>query len=131
MIRDELESDGVDTSPVVVKSGKTSPFTYVLVDTETLTRTCIHTPSEGEFWPLNRREADGRSLLKVYAFAIQMCWRMRFMRDYWTVSACCTSTLEIPSKPFISLQRVRGSWLGYYVNDITTMWFPWLHSGRP
>lgn len=52
MITDELSGDGVDTSRVVVKAGQTSPFTYVLVDTETMTRTCIHTPAEGG---VNRR----------------------------------------------------------------------------
>jgi len=46
MITDELNRDGVGTSRVVVKEGLTSPFTYVVVDMETLTRTCIHTPCE-------------------------------------------------------------------------------------
>lgn len=46
MIMDELEQDGVGTGPVVAKAGLTSPFTYVVVDTQTLTRTCIHTPCE-------------------------------------------------------------------------------------
>lgn len=46
MILEELGQDGVGTGPVVVKDGLTSPFTYVIVDTHTLTRTCIHTPCE-------------------------------------------------------------------------------------
>lgn len=40
----ELEGDGVDTSYIVVSREGNSPFTYVIVDNETKTRTCIHTP---------------------------------------------------------------------------------------
>lgn len=43
-ILDELEADGVDTSFLVVSDGGNSPFTYVIVDSQTKTRTCIHTP---------------------------------------------------------------------------------------
>ncbi|CAI9107519.1 OLC1v1006891C1 [Oldenlandia corymbosa var. corymbosa] len=43
-ILDELEADGVDTSFLVVSKGGNSPFTYVIVDSQTKTRTCIHTP---------------------------------------------------------------------------------------
>lgn len=48
MICDELSNDGVDTHHVVRKKGINSPFTYVIVDMEGQTRTCIHTPSEGK-----------------------------------------------------------------------------------
>ncbi|CDP03815.1 unnamed protein product [Coffea canephora] len=41
---EELEADGVDTSFLVVSEGGNSPFTYVIVDNQTKTRTCIHTP---------------------------------------------------------------------------------------
>ncbi|KAF8014836.1 hypothetical protein BT93_H0584 [Corymbia citriodora subsp. variegata] len=40
----ELEADGVDTSFLVVSKEGNSPFTYVIVDDQTKTRTCIHTP---------------------------------------------------------------------------------------
>ncbi|PKA52056.1 putative fructokinase-3 [Apostasia shenzhenica] len=40
----ELEQDGVDTSFMVVSEEGNSPFTYVIVDNETKTRTCINTP---------------------------------------------------------------------------------------
>lgn len=40
----ELEDDGVDTSFFVVAPEGNSPFTYIIVDNETKTRTCIHTP---------------------------------------------------------------------------------------
>jgi sugar/nucleoside kinase (ribokinase family) len=40
----EFVKDGVDTD-YLVRSGK-SPFTYIIVDKETNTRTCIHTPGD-------------------------------------------------------------------------------------
>ncbi|XP_012085190.1 ribokinase isoform X2 [Jatropha curcas] len=43
-ILEELENDGVDTSFIVVSKDGNSPFTYVIVDDQTKTRTCIHTP---------------------------------------------------------------------------------------
>ncbi|CAN6912610.1 unnamed protein product [Brassica oleracea] len=43
-ILEELESDGVDTSFLVVSKEGNTPFTYVIVDKQTQTRTCIHTP---------------------------------------------------------------------------------------
>ncbi|XP_010684806.2 uncharacterized protein LOC104899332 [Beta vulgaris subsp. vulgaris] len=43
-ILEELEADGVDTSFFVVSPEGNSPFTYIIVDYETKTRTCIHTP---------------------------------------------------------------------------------------
>eukprot|EP00850_Spirogloea_muscicola_P010266 SM000060S19598 [mRNA] locus=s60:72424:78215:+ [translate_table: standard] len=42
----ELEGDGVDTTHVVVAEGGISPFTYIIVDQETKTRTCIHTAGQ-------------------------------------------------------------------------------------
>ncbi|XP_030549458.1 ketohexokinase-like isoform X2 [Rhodamnia argentea] len=41
---EELEADGVDTSFLVVSKEGNSPFTYVIVDDQMKTRTCIHTP---------------------------------------------------------------------------------------
>ncbi|XP_019440961.1 PREDICTED: ribokinase-like isoform X2 [Lupinus angustifolius] len=43
-ILDELQTDGVDTSFLVVSKEGTSPFTYIIVDNQMKTRTCIHTP---------------------------------------------------------------------------------------
>ncbi|KAG5413244.1 hypothetical protein IGI04_000811 [Brassica rapa subsp. trilocularis] len=43
-ILEELESDGVDTSFLVVSKEGNTPFTYIIVDKQTQTRTCIHTP---------------------------------------------------------------------------------------
>ncbi|KAG0575985.1 hypothetical protein KC19_5G046000 [Ceratodon purpureus] len=47
----ELQSDGVDVSNVVVAEEGVSPFTYVIVDQETSTRTCIHTPGSPPLQP--------------------------------------------------------------------------------
>jgi sugar/nucleoside kinase (ribokinase family) len=43
-ILEEFQKDGVDTEWVVVEPGKSSPFTYIIVDRAGSTRTCIHTP---------------------------------------------------------------------------------------
>lgn len=45
-ILDEFAADGVDTSAVVIEAGKSSPFTYIIVDRAGSTRTCIHTPGK-------------------------------------------------------------------------------------
>ncbi|KAK7284190.1 hypothetical protein RJT34_18931 [Clitoria ternatea] len=45
-ILDELQADGVDTSFIVVSKGGSSTFSYVLVDSQTKTRTSIYTPGE-------------------------------------------------------------------------------------
>ncbi|EEH59245.1 pfkB family carbohydrate kinase [Micromonas pusilla CCMP1545] len=43
-ILDEFRREGVGCESVVVEPGKSSPFTYIIVDREGSTRTCIHTP---------------------------------------------------------------------------------------
>ncbi|KAK9822274.1 hypothetical protein WJX74_002061 [Apatococcus lobatus] len=48
----ELEGDGVDVSHVLRAPNAPSPFTYIIVDREGGTRTCIHTPGE----PLSQEE---------------------------------------------------------------------------
>ncbi|KAK9845779.1 hypothetical protein WJX81_002155 [Elliptochloris bilobata] len=40
----ELQGDGVDTSHVMRAADSPSPFTYIIVDRQGGTRTCIHTP---------------------------------------------------------------------------------------
>ncbi|XP_022640355.1 ketohexokinase isoform X4 [Vigna radiata var. radiata] len=52
-ILDELRADGVDTSFIVVSKEGTSPFTYIIVDNQTKTRTCIHTPGYPPMIPDN------------------------------------------------------------------------------
>ncbi|KAL5711813.1 hypothetical protein ACHQM5_014052 [Ranunculus cassubicifolius] len=58
-ILEELELDGVDTSHFVVAKEGNSPFTYVIVDKQTKTRTCIHTPV---FPPMTPDELSQSSL---------------------------------------------------------------------
>ncbi|GLT67572.1 hypothetical protein SLA2020_398690 [Shorea laevis] len=50
-ILNELESDGVDTSFFIVSEEGNSPFTYVIVDSQTKTRTCIHSPGHPRMTP--------------------------------------------------------------------------------
>ncbi|KZV32952.1 ribokinase-like [Dorcoceras hygrometricum] len=50
-ILEELEADGIDSSFVVVSDGGNSPFTYIIVDDQTKTRTCIHTPGDPPMIP--------------------------------------------------------------------------------
>eukprot|EP00887_Chlorella_sp_A99_P006384 scaffold3.g6384.t1 len=42
----ELRREGVDTGGLLRAAGAPSPFTYIIVDRQGGTRTCIHTPSE-------------------------------------------------------------------------------------
>ncbi|XP_042516485.1 ketohexokinase-like isoform X2 [Macadamia integrifolia] len=50
-ILEELEADGVDTSYFVVSKEGNSPFTYVIVDSQRKTRTCIHSPGNPPMVP--------------------------------------------------------------------------------
>ncbi|GMJ01299.1 hypothetical protein like AT4G28706 [Hibiscus trionum] len=61
-ILEELESDGVDTSFFIVSEEGNSPFTYIIVDGETKTRTCIHTPG---YPPLIPEELSQSQLLSA------------------------------------------------------------------
>ncbi|KAK7245280.1 hypothetical protein RIF29_40119 [Crotalaria pallida] len=61
-ILDELEADGVDTSFMAVSKEGTSPFTYIIVDSQTKTRTCIHTPG---FPPMKPADLPESSLLSA------------------------------------------------------------------
>ncbi|GMP99254.1 hypothetical protein CsSME_00046796 [Camellia sinensis var. sinensis] len=61
-ILEELEADGIDTSFLVVSKEGNSPFTYVIVDKQTKTRTCIHTPG---FPPMIPDDLSKSSLLSA------------------------------------------------------------------
>ncbi|XP_043704014.1 ketohexokinase-like isoform X2 [Telopea speciosissima] len=50
-ILEELKADGVDTSYSVVSKEGNSPFTYIIVDSQTKTRTCIHSPGNPPMVP--------------------------------------------------------------------------------
>ncbi|KAK2401261.1 ribokinase [Trifolium repens] len=62
-ILDELRADGVDTSFLVVSEEGTSPFTYIIVDNKTKTRTCIHTPGYPPMIPQDLSESSLLSAL--------------------------------------------------------------------
>ncbi|KAK7345708.1 hypothetical protein VNO77_16318 [Canavalia gladiata] len=62
-ILDELRADGVDTSSMVVSEEGTSPFTYIIVDSQTKTRTCIHTPGYPPMIPADLPELSLLSAL--------------------------------------------------------------------
>ncbi|PON54575.1 Ribokinase [Trema orientale] len=61
-ILDELEADGVDTSFFVVAKDGNSPFTYIIVDNQTKTRTCIHTPG---YPPMKPDELSQSSIVSL------------------------------------------------------------------
>ncbi|EFJ40764.1 hypothetical protein VOLCADRAFT_84359 [Volvox carteri f. nagariensis] len=57
----ELLRDGIDTTHVLRAEGHPSPFTYIIVDRQGGTRTCIHTPGA----PLEPYEMDEQRLTAV------------------------------------------------------------------
>ncbi|KAL8159422.1 hypothetical protein V2J09_000959, partial [Rumex salicifolius] len=57
-ILEELEADGVDTSFIVVSKEGNSPFTYIIVDNQTKTRTCIHTPGSPPMTPAELTQSN-------------------------------------------------------------------------
>ncbi|XP_050206977.1 uncharacterized protein LOC126656447 isoform X2 [Mercurialis annua] len=62
-ILEEFEADGVDASFLVVAQGGNSPFTYIIVDNQTKTRTCIHTPGDPPMIPDDLSESSLSSAL--------------------------------------------------------------------
>lgn len=62
-IVEELKADGVDTSFLVVSKEGNSPFTYIIVDSQTKTRTCIHTPGSPPMVPSDLSTSSLQSAL--------------------------------------------------------------------
>ncbi|VVA89954.1 unnamed protein product [Arabis nemorensis] len=62
-ILEELQSDGVDTSFLVVSKEGNTPFTYIIVDKQTKTRTCIHTPGDPPMVPTDLPQSSMLSAL--------------------------------------------------------------------
>ncbi|KAK7393337.1 hypothetical protein VNO78_21890 [Psophocarpus tetragonolobus] len=60
---DELEAEGVDTSFFVVSKEGTSPFSYIIVDNQTKTRTCIFTAGDPPMVPQDLTQANLLSAL--------------------------------------------------------------------
>ncbi|KAL8215055.1 hypothetical protein R6Q57_004504 [Mikania cordata] len=63
-ILEELQADGVDVSFFVVSEEGNSPFTYIIVDNQTKTRTCIHTPGSPPMIPDDLKTSTLSSALK-------------------------------------------------------------------
>ncbi|KAL8258998.1 hypothetical protein R6Q59_026951 [Mikania micrantha] len=63
-ILEELQADGVDVSFFVVSEEGNSPFTYIIVDNQTKTRTCIHTPGSPPMIPDDLKTSTLSSTLK-------------------------------------------------------------------
>ncbi|XP_076940753.1 uncharacterized protein LOC143610059 [Bidens hawaiensis] len=63
-VLEELRADGVDISFFVVSEEGNSPFTYVIVDNQTKTRTCIHTPGSPPMIPGDLTTSAVSSALK-------------------------------------------------------------------
>eukprot|EP00873_Tetraselmis_striata_P005110 jgi/Tetstr1/425374/TSEL_015821.t1 len=61
LVISELEEDGIDTSGVLRAQGFPTPFTYIIVDREGGTRTCIHTPGD----PLRPEELPTEELDRI------------------------------------------------------------------
>ncbi|GAA0176997.1 secondary carrier transporter [Lithospermum erythrorhizon] len=57
-ILNELQADGVDTSYIVVSEEGNSSFTYIIVDNQMRTRTCIHTPGDPPMVPEDLTESN-------------------------------------------------------------------------
>ncbi|CAO1940566.1 unnamed protein product [Urochloa humidicola] len=57
-ILNELQADGIDTSYMLVAENGNSPFTYIIVDQQTKTRTCIHTPGSPPLVPEELTKAN-------------------------------------------------------------------------
>ncbi|KAE9619411.1 putative sulfofructose kinase [Lupinus albus] len=62
-VLEELNADGVDTSYFVVSKEGNSPFTYIIVDSQTKTRTCIHTAGYPPMVPEDLRQINLLSAL--------------------------------------------------------------------
>ncbi|RCV31757.1 hypothetical protein SEVIR_6G211000v4 [Setaria viridis] len=62
-ILSELRADGIDTSYILVAENGNSPFTYIIVDEQTKTRTCIHTPGSPPMVPEELTKANLSSAL--------------------------------------------------------------------
>ncbi|XP_055821264.1 uncharacterized protein LOC129889831 isoform X2 [Solanum dulcamara] len=67
-IQEELEADGVDTSFMVVSEGGHSTFSYVIVDSQAKTRTCIYTPGYPPMIPEDLSKSNLSSALDDVRF---------------------------------------------------------------
>ncbi|KAG6511878.1 hypothetical protein ZIOFF_029958 [Zingiber officinale] len=107
---EELEADGVDTSFMVVGKEGNSPFTYVIVDNQTKTRTCIHTPGNPPLVPEELTHANLSSALDganlVYFDGRLWETALVVAQETWTnapstASALISMLLRLPNLKFV------------------------------
>ncbi|KEH23982.1 pfkB family carbohydrate kinase [Medicago truncatula] len=109
-ILEELEADCVDTSFIVVSKGGSSTFSYVLVDTQTKTRTSIYTPGDPPLVPDDLSQSmllsafDGARL--VYFDGMSTETALFVGREAWTQSpsipsALVSMLLRLPNIKFV------------------------------
>ncbi|XP_057847540.2 uncharacterized protein LOC131057390 isoform X8 [Cryptomeria japonica] len=97
----ELEADGVNTSYIVVSETGNSPFTYVIVDEQTKTRTCIHSPGSP---PMIPEDLSAESLSSVLTGARIVYFDGR-LPDIAHIVAKEASERQLPI--FVDAERLR------------------------
>ncbi|KAK9083052.1 hypothetical protein Scep_029523 [Stephania cephalantha] len=104
-ILEELEADGVDTSYLVVSKEGNSPFTYVIVDQQTKTRTCIHTPGYPPLVPTELSQSNLLSALEgariVYSDGRLPETAIVIAKEAFIPSALVSFILKLPNIRFV------------------------------
>ncbi|KAI3526539.1 hypothetical protein L1887_05796 [Cichorium endivia] len=100
-VLEELQLDGIDVSFFVVSEEGNSPFTYVIVDNQTKTRTCIHTPG----WPPMIPDDISSSTLKSALDGVKLAYFDVRLHETALVVAHEANRRSIPI--LIDAERVR------------------------
>ncbi|XP_058737894.1 uncharacterized protein LOC131610050 isoform X2 [Vicia villosa] len=109
-ILEELEADGVDTSFIIVSKGGSSTFSYVLVDSQTKTRTSIYTPGDPPLMPDDLSQSmllsafDGARLVYFDGMSIETA--LFVGQEAWTQapsipSALVSMLIRLPNVKFV------------------------------
>ncbi|XP_025888192.1 uncharacterized protein [Solanum lycopersicum] len=113
-ILEELEADGVDTSFMVVSEGGHSTFSYVIVDSQAKTRTCIYTPGYPPMIPEDLSKSNLSSALDDVRFVYfdgvlqetELLSALVVAREVWTEApsipaALVSVLLKLPNIKFV------------------------------
>nr|GEU89898.1 ribokinase-like isoform X1 [Tanacetum cinerariifolium]GEU89899.1 ribokinase-like isoform X1 [Tanacetum cinerariifolium] len=100
-VLEELQADGVDVSYFVVSEDGNSPFTYVIVDNQTKTRTCIHTPGSPPMIPTDLKSSTLLSALE----GVKLCYFDLRLHETALVVANEANRRSIPI--LIDAERIR------------------------
>ncbi|XP_056176335.1 uncharacterized protein LOC115676270 isoform X1 [Syzygium oleosum] len=104
----ELKADGVDTSFLVVAKDGQTPFSYVMVDESTRTRTCIFTPGFPVMEPADISQMVLKSALEGARFVY-------FDARHRYCNSCCRRGIVILfSSIFVGAYCIRYSRLGIF-----------------